>query len=129
MCELLDLRFLGEEQLFCAYLLDLDDGFTLVDPGPRTTLPTLESRLAELGLGVADLRHLLVTHIHFDHAGAAGALVAANPRIKVHVSEQGAPHMIDPERLERSARLLYGDMFDLLWGPVAPVPAENIAVV
>jgi glyoxylase-like metal-dependent hydrolase (beta-lactamase superfamily II) len=89
----------------------------------------LEKRLGELDLGVADLRHLLLTHIHFDHAGAAGALVAANPRIKVHVSEQGAPHMIDPERLERSARRLYGDMFDLLWGPVTPVPAENIELV
>ena len=129
MPELLDLRFLGEQQLIGAYLLDLDEGLTLVDCGPATTLPTLEKRLGELDLGVADLRHLLVTHIHFDHAGAAGALVATNPRIKVHVSEQGAPHMIDPERLERSARLLYGDMFDLLWGPVTAVPAENIEVV
>jgi len=129
MPELLDLRFLGEEQLVGAYLLDLDDGLTLVDCGPATTLPALEKRLGELDLGVTDLRHLLVTHIHFDHAGAAGALVAANPRLKVHVSEQGAPHMIDPERLERSARRLYGDMFDVLWGTVAPVPAENIEVV
>ena len=129
MPELLDLHFLGEEQLIGTYLLDLEDGLTLVDCGPATTLPTLEKRLGELDLGVADLRHLLVTHIHFDHAGAAGALVAANPRIKVHVSIEGAPHMIDPERLERSARRLYGDMFDVLWGPVAPVPAENIEVV
>lgn len=129
MPELLDLHFLGEEQLVGTYLLDLDDGLTLVDCGPAAALPTLEKRLGELDLGVADLRHLLITHVHFDHAGAAGALVATNPRIKVHVSEQGAPHMIDPERLERSARLLYGDMFDLLWGPVTAVPAENIEVV
>ena len=129
MPELLDLHFLGEEQLVGTYLLDLEDGLTLVDCGPASTLPTLEKRLGELDLGLADLRHLLVTHIHFDHAGAAGALVAANPRIKVHVSEQGAPHLIDPERLERSARRLYGDMFDLLWGPVVAIPEENIAVV
>ncbi len=129
MLELLDLHFLGEEKLFCAYLLDLDDGLTLVDPGPQTTLATLESRLAELDLAVTDLRHLLITHIHFDHAGASGALVAANPHLRVHVSEQGAPHLIDPERLERSARRLYGDMFDLLWGTVVPVPAANIEVV
>ncbi|MGD0272708.1 MAG: MBL fold metallo-hydrolase [Gaiellaceae bacterium] len=129
MPELLDLHFLGEEQLVGSYLLDLEDGLTLVDCGPATTLPALEKRLGELDLGVADLRHLLVTHIHFDHAGAAGALVEANPRIKVHVSEQGAPHMIDPERLERSARRLYGDMFDLLWGSVTPVPAENVEAV
>jgi glyoxylase-like metal-dependent hydrolase (beta-lactamase superfamily II) len=129
MFELLDLRFLGEEQLIGSYLLDLDDGLTLVDPGPRTTLPALEARLAELDLGVADLRHLLLTHIHLDHAGAAGALVAANPRLLVHVSEQGAPHLIDPERLERSARRLYGEMFDVLWGELVPVPAENVEVV
>ncbi|HEY5479330.1 MAG TPA: MBL fold metallo-hydrolase [Gaiellaceae bacterium] len=126
MLELLDLHFLGEEQLFCSYLLHLEEGLALVDPGPRTTLETLETRLAELGVTVADLRHLLITHIHFDHAGACGALVAANPRLRVHVSERGAPHLIRPERLERSARRLYGDMFDVLWGTVEPVPAENI---
>ncbi|MGA9762363.1 MAG: MBL fold metallo-hydrolase [Gaiellaceae bacterium] len=128
MFELLDLHFLGEEQLFCTYLLDLEGGLALVDPGPRTTLSTLESGLAELGVSVADLRHLLITHIHFDHAGACGALVAANPRLRVHVSERGAPHLIRPERLERSARRLYGDMFDVLWGAVEPVPAENVVV-
>ncbi len=129
MCELLDLRFLGEEQLFCTYFLDLDDGPALVDPGPQTTLSALESRLAELGVTLAELRHLLITHIHFDHAGACGALVAANPRLRVHVSARGAPHLAQPERLERSARRLYGEMFDVLWGTVAPVPTENIDVV
>lgn len=128
MFELLDLNFLGEEQLFCTYLLELEGGLALVDPGPATTLPMLESRLAELDLGVADLRHLLITHIHFDHAGSCGALVAANPRLLVHVSERGAPHLVSPERLERSARRVYGDMFDLLWGAVEPVPAENVKV-
>jgi glyoxylase-like metal-dependent hydrolase (beta-lactamase superfamily II) len=128
MLELLDLHFLGEEQLFCTYLLDLEDGLALVDPGPWTTLSTLESGLAELGVSFAELRHLLITHIHFDHAGACGALVAANPRLRVHVSERGAPHLVRPERLERSARRLYGDMFDVLWGRVQPVPAENIRV-
>jgi len=128
MFELLDLHFLGEEQLFCTYLLELEDGLALVDPGPQTTLATLESGLDELGVTVAELRHLLITHIHFDHSGACGALVAANPRLRVHVSERGAPHLASPERLERSARRLYGDMFDVLWGTVQPVPAENIEV-
>jgi glyoxylase-like metal-dependent hydrolase (beta-lactamase superfamily II) len=128
MFELLDLHFLGEEQLFCTYLLDLEDGLALVDPGPQTTLPALESGLAELGVTVGDLRQLLITHIHLDHAGACGALVAANPRLRVHVSERGAPHLVRPERLERSARRLYGDMFDVLWGEVRPVPAENVEV-
>ena len=126
MLELLDLHFLGEEQLFCTYLLDLDGGLALVDPGPATTLSTLESKLAELDVPLTELRHLLITHIHFDHAGACGALVAANPRLRVHVSERGAAHLARPERLERSARRLYGGMFDVLWGTVQPVPAENI---
>lgn len=129
MPDLIDLRFLGEEQLAGAYLLDLDDGFTLVDCGPATTLPTLEERLGALDVRVGDLRHLLLTHIHFDHAGAAGALVARNPRLRVHVSELGAQHIASPGRLERSARRLYGQMFDVLWGSVTPVPAENIDVV
>ena len=106
MFELLDLHFLGEEQLFCTYLLDLDDGLALVDPGPQTTLAALESGLAELDVTVGELRHLLITHIHFDHAGACGALVAANPRLRVHVSGLGAAHLANPERLERSVARL-----------------------
>lgn len=129
MPDLIDLHFLGEEELAGAYLLDLEDGFTLVDCGPATTLPALEKRLSELDVRLSDLRHLLLTHIHFDHAGAAGALVAKNSRLRVHVSEHGAPHLASPERLERSARRLYGQMFDVLWGTVMPVPAENIDVV
>jgi glyoxylase-like metal-dependent hydrolase (beta-lactamase superfamily II) len=75
------------------------------------------------------VRHLVLTHIHLDHAGAAGALVRANPELRVHASEIGAPHLADPSRLERSARRLYGDDFDRLWGELAPVPEEAIEVV
>ena len=73
--------------------------------------------------------HLLLSHIHLDHAGAAGVLVREHPGLQVHVSEIGAPHLVDPSRLERSARRLYGDDFDRLWGELAPVPGENIHVV
>jgi glyoxylase-like metal-dependent hydrolase (beta-lactamase superfamily II) len=75
------------------------------------------------------LRHLVLTHIHLDHAGAAGMLVRRNPALRVHVSEVGAPHLADPSRLERSARRLYGEDFDRLWGELAPVPADSIQVV
>jgi len=78
---------------------------------------------------VEDLRHVVLTHIHLDHAGAAGALVRRNPELRVHVSEIGAPHLVDPSRLEASARRLYGDDFDGLWGDLVPVPAENVEVV
>ena len=73
--------------------------------------------------------HLLLSHIHLDHAGAAGVLVRKHPGLQVHVSEIGAPHLVDPSRLERSARRLYGEAFDELWGELAPVPEENIRVL
>jgi glyoxylase-like metal-dependent hydrolase (beta-lactamase superfamily II) len=73
--------------------------------------------------------HLVLTHIHLDHAGAAGVIARRNPALRVHVSEIGAPHLADPGRLERSARRLYGDEFDRLWGELAPVPEGAIEIV
>ena len=89
------------------------------------------SRKAWPGTGSrsSDLRHLVLTHIHLDHAGAAGALVRRNPELQVHVSEIGAPHLVDPSRLEASARRLYAGDFDRLWGELVPVPEENVHVV
>ena len=78
---------------------------------------------------LGDLKHLLLSHIHLDHAGAAGALVREHPGLTVHVSEIGAPHLVDPSRLETSARRLYGDVFDELWGALEPVPEQNVRVV
>jgi glyoxylase-like metal-dependent hydrolase (beta-lactamase superfamily II) len=101
----------------------------LVDCGPSTCLQTLEQALGPHGLALGDVRHLLLTHIHLDHAGAAGLLVRRNPALRVYVSEIGAPHLVDPARLERSARRLYGDEFDRLWGELVPVPAESIEIV
>ena len=75
------------------------------------------------------MRHLLLSHIHLDHAGAAGAIVREHPHVQVHVSAIGAPHLVDPSRLEASARRLYGSAFDELWGELAPVPEENIHIV
>jgi glyoxylase-like metal-dependent hydrolase (beta-lactamase superfamily II) len=126
---LIDLRHLGHERVIAAYLFDTPDGPALFDCGPATTVETLRAELAESGLGIGDLRHLLLSHIHFDHAGAAGLLVRENPRLTVHVSAIGAPHMVDPARLERSARRLYGDTFDTLWGALVPIPEENVRVV
>jgi len=123
----LDLRFLGLEHEIAAYLVDTDDGVALFDCGPTSTLEELHARLAERGLGVDDLRHLLLSHIHLDHAGAAGALVRENPRLTVWVSEIGAPHLVDPSRLESSARRLFPN-FDTLWGEVVPVPEENVRI-
>ncbi len=124
----IDLRHQTERVVAC-YLLETDDGLALHDCGPSTCIPTLKAALAERGLALTDIRHLLLSHIHLDHAGAAGSLVREHPALRVHVSEIGAPHVVDPSRLERSARRLYGDAFDVLWGELAPVPEENVEVV
>src|SRR5438309_3206312 len=126
--ELLDLLHQGHERTIGSYLLDTDDGLALFDCGPATTVDALKSGLAEHGLRLADVRHLLLSHIHLDHAGAAGVLVREHPELQVHVSEIGAPHLVDPTRLESSARRLYGDTFDTLWGELAAVPQENIHI-
>ena len=129
MLEPIDLHHQGNDRTVASYLLDTNDGPALFDCGPTTTIAALESGLAERGVTLTDVRHLLLSHIHLDHAGAAGVLVRQHPSLQVHVSEIGAPHLVEPERLERSARQLYGDSFDTLWGELAPVPAQNVHVV
>src|SRR3954471_4024703 len=126
--EPIDLHHLGRERIIASYLLDTDDGPALFDCGPATTVDALKAGLADRGLSLTDVRHLLLSHIHLDHAGAAGTLVREHPALQVHVSPIGAPHLVDPSRLEASSRRLYPD-FDELWGELAPVPEENIRVV
>jgi glyoxylase-like metal-dependent hydrolase (beta-lactamase superfamily II) len=125
--ELLDLLHLGRPRVIAAYLLAGEEP-ALVDCGPTSCLGALEAALDAHGLGLADLRHLVLTHIHLDHAGAAGVIARANPALRIHVSEIGAPHLVDPSRLERSARRLY-ENFDELWGELVPVPEEAMEVV
>jgi glyoxylase-like metal-dependent hydrolase (beta-lactamase superfamily II) len=125
----LDLHHQGAERVIGAYLVETDNGPAVFDCGPSSCVEELKARLRERGLGLEDVRHLLLSHIHLDHAGAAGVLVREHPALQVHVSEIGAPHLADPSRLEASARRLYGDAFDDLWGELAPVPEANLQVV
>jgi glyoxylase-like metal-dependent hydrolase (beta-lactamase superfamily II) len=125
----LDLHFFGTSRVIGAYLVETDDGPAVFDCGPTTCLAALRDRVEERGVSLADVRHLLLSHVHLDHAGAAGVLVREYPHLQVHVSEVGAPHLVDPTRLERSARRLYGDVFDTLWGELAPVPEANVHTV
>lgn len=127
--EPLDLLHGGDPRRIGAYLVETDDGLAVHDCGPASCLPALRAALAARGVEVGELRHLLLSHIHLDHAGAAGTLVREHPGLTVHVSEVGAPHLVDPSRLEASARRLYGDTFDGLWGELAPVPSLNVRVV
>jgi glyoxylase-like metal-dependent hydrolase (beta-lactamase superfamily II) len=125
---LIDLHFAGRERAIGVYVVETDDGLALFDCGPTSTLPALHDGLAAHGLELSDVRHLLLSHIHLDHAGAAGPLARAHPELTVWVSDVGAPHLVDPSRLERSARRLYGDLFDTLWGELAPVPESNVRI-
>jgi glyoxylase-like metal-dependent hydrolase (beta-lactamase superfamily II) len=125
----LDLHHQGAERVIGAYLVETDDGLAVFDCGPSSCVEELKARLREHGLELEGVRHLLLSHIHLDHAGAAGVLVREHPALQVHVSEIGAPHLADPSRLEASARRLYGEAFDELWGELAPVPEANLRVV
>jgi glyoxylase-like metal-dependent hydrolase (beta-lactamase superfamily II) len=124
-----DLNFLGVPRIIATVVLHGPGGAALIDPGPSSTLPALRAELDHAGLAVADLRAILLTHIHLDHAGATGTLVRANPALRVYVHEKGAPHLIDPTKLIASATRLWGDDMDRLWGEFRPVPAGNLAVV
>ena len=126
--EPIDLHHAGTARTVGAYLLETSAGLALFDCGPSSCSPTLKAGLAERGHELGDVTQLLLSHIHLDHAGAAGSLVREHPALQVWVSEVGAPHLVDPARLERSARRLYGDTFDELWGELVPVPEGNVRI-
>ena len=98
-----DLQFLGLPRVIATAVIQSPAGVALVDPGPSTCLDTLRAALAGQGIALGDVRTLLLTHIHLDHAGATGSLVRDNPDIQVYVHERGAPHMADPGKLLKSA--------------------------
>jgi len=126
---LIDVEYLGEPRGIAACVLETDGGLALVDPGPTSSLAGLERGLETIGCSTADVRDILLTHIHLDHAGATGVLVRENPHIRVHVHERGAAHVIDPSRLRASALRIYGDALDRLFGEFAAVPADHIHVL
>jgi glyoxylase-like metal-dependent hydrolase (beta-lactamase superfamily II) len=126
---LIDLKFLGYPLAIAAYLLIGEREAALVEVGPASTVETLLQAVEEAGVPVSNVRHLIVTHIHLDHAGALGVLMQMLPDAVCYVHPVGAPHLADPSRLIASASRLYGEMMDTLWGAVLPVPEERIRVV
>ena len=124
----LDLKFQGRARAIASYLIRSLKGnaVVLIESGPGSTLPGLEAGLAKEGLSPRDVTHVLLTHIHLDHAGAAGWLARQGAEIYVH--PVGAPHMINPEKLLASATRIYGDRMESLWGEFLPVPEEKLRV-
>ncbi|SEJ68070.1 Glyoxylase, beta-lactamase superfamily II [Deinococcus reticulitermitis] len=125
----LDLHFQGESGVIAACVFDTGDGLAVVDTGPTTTLAHLETGLRGLGASLSDVRHLLLTHIHFDHAGAAGTLLERVPRAVAYVHEKGAGHLARPEKLVASATQIYGGEMDRLWGEMKPIDPERLKVL
>jgi glyoxylase-like metal-dependent hydrolase (beta-lactamase superfamily II) len=121
-----DLDFRSTPRVIATAVLEARDGVALVDPGPSSCLPALRAGLDGLGVRLHDVTSVLLTHIHLDHAGATGTLVGELPRLRVFVHERGARHMVDPAKLIDSARRLYGNQMDALWGEFVAVPAGNI---
>jgi glyoxylase-like metal-dependent hydrolase (beta-lactamase superfamily II) len=121
-----DLNFLGHPNIIATAVLHGRSGIALIDPGPSSSLPTLRSTLERSGIKIADVRQILLTHIHLDHAGCTGTLVKENPSIDVFVHERGATHLADPAKLLSSATRLYGQDMDRLWGEFLPVPRERL---
>jgi glyoxylase-like metal-dependent hydrolase (beta-lactamase superfamily II) len=122
----LDLNFQGRKQAIASYLIPHSTGVVLIECGPGSTLPALQDALAEGGYTPRDVTHVLLTHIHLDHAGAAGWLARQGAEIYVH--PMGAPHMLNPEKLLASATRIYGDQMDSLWGEFLSIPEDRLRV-
>ncbi len=123
----LDLNFQGQPLAIAAYMLEHSGGVVLVESGPGSTLKTLEAALKQHGYGLRHVTHVLLTHIHLDHAGAAGSLAKQGTQVFVH--PVGAPHLLNPEKLIASATRIYGDLMGPLWGEILPVPPEKLTVL
>lgn len=123
----IDHHYLGIPGAIASYVIIGSDGPVLIETGPASTLDQLRDGLKTIGVQLEDIRHALVTHIHLDHAGAAGHLAQHGTQIYVH--QFGAKHLIDPSRLIDSATRIYGERMDSLWGTILPVPQNQVTSV
>lgn len=126
---LIDTLFLGNPGIIASYLLTGPDGLALVDVGSAVSVETLLAGVRAAGFDPAEIRHLLLTHIHLDHAGATGELVRRLPNAHVYVHPLGLPHLARPEKLLASAAQIYGDKMRELWGDILPVPEERMTAL
>jgi glyoxylase-like metal-dependent hydrolase (beta-lactamase superfamily II) len=124
----IDTRMAGYDGITAGYLIR-GDRPCLVETGTAPSAPVVRDALAGLGIGPGDLATVVVTHIHLDHAGGAGDIAAMFPSAQIVVHQRGARHLADPSRLMASARMVYGDALDRLFGVLAPVPADRIVAL
>src|SRR6267378_3767597 len=127
MAHVLDTHQLGTSGIIAATAVETVDGLVLFDTGPESTFDNIAAELGRIGFAPGDVRHVFLSHIHFDHAGAAWRFAELGAKIYVH--PRGAPHLIDPAKLVESATRIFGDEMERLWGRFAPVPAERVKVL
>jgi len=123
---ILDTRQLGRAGIVAASALETNDGIALFDTGPESTYENVAAALRQSGSDPEDVRHVFLSHIHFDHAGAAWRFAGT---ATVYVHPRGAPHLIDPTKLVESAKRIFGDDMERLWGKIGPVPAERVKIL
>jgi glyoxylase-like metal-dependent hydrolase (beta-lactamase superfamily II) len=124
---ILDTRQLGRSGIIAATALEVDEGIALFDTGPESTFDNVVVDLRNVGLAPEDARHVFISHIHLDHAGAAWRFAEVGATVYVH--PRGAPHLLDPTKLITSATRVFGDDMERLWGRIAPVPAERVRIL
>lgn len=128
MIHILDTLHLDRRGIVAATALETDDGIVLFDTGPESTFENVKAELRAAGLRLEDVRHVFLSHIHFDHAGAAWRF-AEFSGATIYVHPRGAPHLVDPAKLVESARRIFGADMERLWGEVRPVSVERIKIV
>jgi glyoxylase-like metal-dependent hydrolase (beta-lactamase superfamily II) len=126
---LIDHKFQDVPGTIASYLLTDGDDLTLIETGPETTIETLLAGVRAAGFDPDQITRLIVTHIHLDHAGAAGSLIQRLPRARLFVHRVGAPHMIDPSKLLASATRIFQEDMERLWGEILPVPEERVVIL
>lgn len=125
----IDTLFQGAPGIIASFLLTGSDGLALVDVGSAASVSHLLAGIRATGHDPSEIQHILLTHVHLDHAGATGALLAHTPSARVYVHHIGAPHLINPDKLLASAARIYGDQMSQLWGDILPVPAERVTAI
>lgn len=121
---IIDLNFQNVRESIGSFLIPTDKGPVLIESGPESTFQVLKEGVEKAGYRVSDIYAVLLTHIHFDHAGAAWKFAEAGARIYVH--EAGLPHLANPEKLWNSAAQIYGEDMDRLWGKMKPIAQDRL---
>ena len=127
MIHTIDLHFQERPGTIASFVMETENGLALVESGPASTLPSLEIGLQTLGHALADVRHVFLTHIHFDHAGAAWRLAELGAQVYVHPF--GMPHLQDPKVLWKSAKRIYHDRMESLWGEMQPIAETQLHAI